>query len=272
MEEGKNTDWAEVGEPQLHDRPFVSEDAHGLSLHFSHDALQSLMNPENPNQLEIPYTRTMMGFLLMKPQPIELLMIGLGGGSIAKFCHAYLPQTRITVVEINPHVIALRDRFQIPADDARFCVVHGDGADFVRDTTQRFDAILVDGFDAQGQSSQLSSTAFYQQCAGALTPQGVMVANLDGDHPAHTAFLRRVHTAFHGNVVGIGVPDRSNHVVFALQGPAICASRMSLSDALGHTPVPAQMQLKAELQRILHLLDGLPSVGQSSLPWPPITG
>jgi hypothetical protein len=142
----------------------------------------------------------------------------------------------------------------------------------VRDTTQSFDAILVEGFDAQGQSSQLSSAAFYQQCAGALTPQGVMVANLDGDHPAHAAFLQRIHTVFHGNVVGIDVPDRGNLVVFASRGPAICAAQMSLGDALGHTPVPAQMQLKAELQRILHLLDGRTPIGHSSPPWPPITG
>eukprot|EP01034_Spumella_vulgaris_P002483 gene2483-3228_t len=34
--------------------------------------------------------------------------------------------TRIKVVEINPHVIALRDEFQVPADDERFKVRRGD--------------------------------------------------------------------------------------------------------------------------------------------------
>ena len=48
------------------------------------------------------------------------LMIGLGGGSLAKFCHHYLPETRITVVEINPHVIAMRRHFQVPDDDAHW--------------------------------------------------------------------------------------------------------------------------------------------------------
>ena len=33
---------------------------------------------------------------------------------MAKWCHRHLPQADITVVEINPHVIALRDRFYMP--------------------------------------------------------------------------------------------------------------------------------------------------------------
>ena len=35
-------------------------------------------------------------------------MIGLGGGSLVRFCHRHLPHSRMTVVEINPAVVALR--------------------------------------------------------------------------------------------------------------------------------------------------------------------
>lgn len=42
-----------------------------------------------------------LGFLLMVQKPAHLLMIGLGGGSLTKFCHHHLPETRITVVDIN---------------------------------------------------------------------------------------------------------------------------------------------------------------------------
>jgi spermidine synthase len=46
-------------------------------------------------------------------------MIGLGGGSLVKYCHHHLPGARVSVAEISPEVIALRDRFRIPPDDER---------------------------------------------------------------------------------------------------------------------------------------------------------
>src|SRR5690606_15673673 len=92
-------------------------------------AVQSSMSLLNPYALEFEYTRLMMGFLLFDPDPAHMLMIGLGGGSLPKFCHRYLPQTSIDVVEIDPDVIALRDAFHVPPDDARFRVIAADGKD-----------------------------------------------------------------------------------------------------------------------------------------------
>ena len=63
----------------------------------------------------VSYTRAMMAFLLFNPEPRHVLMIGLGGGSLAKYCHRKLPATRITVLELDHDVIALRAKFGIPA-------------------------------------------------------------------------------------------------------------------------------------------------------------
>ncbi len=81
-----------------------------------------------PCELVVPYTRTMMGFLLFAPQPTNIVVIGLGGGSIPKYCHRYLPQSSVTVTEINPQVVALREVFRIPPDDERLRVLCEDGA------------------------------------------------------------------------------------------------------------------------------------------------
>ena len=80
------------------------------------------MQTQDPHALDLQYTRTMTGFLSFKPKPRHIGMIGLGGGSLAKFCHRYLPSARIEIVEINPHVLALRDEFWIPPDDARLTI------------------------------------------------------------------------------------------------------------------------------------------------------
>jgi spermidine synthase len=67
-------------------KPFVHEDGDTMSLHFDISSIQSRMCMADPNALELEYTRAMMGFLLFVPQPRELLIIGLGGGSLAKYC------------------------------------------------------------------------------------------------------------------------------------------------------------------------------------------
>ena len=70
--------------------PFVLQDQGIRSLHFTHGEVQSSMRVGRPDELQVDYTRTMMGFLLLDPQPRRITMIGLGGGSLVKFCHRHL--------------------------------------------------------------------------------------------------------------------------------------------------------------------------------------
>ena len=246
------------------DRPFVRDDQETRSLHFNIDAMQSMMSCHRPYDLEVAYTKTMMGFLLARADPVHILMIGLGGGSLAKFCYQHLPQSRITVVEINPHIIALRQQFLVPDDDQRFSVVCADGADFVGGARPRFDVVLVDGFDHQGLSAQLCTLAFYDNCWRSMTADSVLVANLDNEHPAHAVVMERIDQAFKGNAVEIKVIEKSNSIAFAVKGRPISTHGMSLSRSLAHLAVEARIQLQPEFQRILQILDGRAPVSQDA--------
>ncbi|HJW11457.1 MAG TPA: fused MFS/spermidine synthase [Albitalea sp.] len=196
-------------------RPFVYEDERTVSLHFDIAAIQSRMRRADPTALELDYTRTMMGFLLIEASPASLLMIGLGGGSLPKYCHKHLPAADVTVVEINPHVIALRDAFFVPADGERFRVVQGDGAQFVAAPPQRYDVLMVDGFSYDGQPPALGTTAFYRACRAALTPRGVMVVNLHAEAPDCAELRDRIGCAFDGQLHVVRSEDGGNCVVFA---------------------------------------------------------
>lgn len=251
-----------------HTRPFVREDQGTRSLHFNLGALQSMMSCQRPFDLEVPYTKTMMGFLLAKPTPVHILMIGLGGGSLAKFCYRHLPHARITVVEINPHVIALRREFHIPDNDDRLHIVCADGREFVRNARAGFDVVLVDGFDDLGLSTQLCTRTFYEDCSRIMTTAAVLVVNFDKANPAHPLFVDRINQTFNGNSVEIDVIEKDNCIVFAGQGIPISARGMSLSWTLGHHAADAQAQLKTEFQRILQVLDSLEPLGQGTHPPP----
>jgi spermidine synthase len=156
-----------------------------------------------------------MGFLLFHPTPARIAMIGLGGGSVAKYCARRLPDVEFTAIEISPEVIGLRDLFGVPADHPRFRVLCDDGAAFVRSDGEPLDVLLVDGFDAGGQPARLCSAAFYDDCRDRLAADGVLAVNLFVDDPASVGCVDRIRDAFEGKTVVVEADACDNAVVFA---------------------------------------------------------
>jgi spermidine synthase len=185
---------------------------------FSRGEIQSRMWTKDPYALNLEYTRIMMGFLLLNPEPRRIAMIGLGGGSLAKFCHRYLPSARIDVFEINPHVIALRDSFLVPEDDARFAVLQGDGAELIHRYRDEYDAVLVDGYDINGIPAQLTSDAFYDGCFQALAANGLMVGNFHASNFNYRRYLGRIRQRFAGSVIEVSDTSLAHSIVFACKG------------------------------------------------------
>ena len=206
-----------VGEADL-SKPFVCETLDTRAMQFSSGEIQIRMQTRHPHALDLDYTRTMMAFLLFNPEPDTVAMIGLGGGSLAKFCYRQLPAARIEVIEINPQVIALRDQFNVPPDDERFWVQCGDGAQFVRFPPYRMDILLVDGFDAQGQPPALCAQRFYDDCFDALQVNGLMVANLRSGHRDFDRQVARIERSFNHEVIFVGDADHSNTIAIACKG------------------------------------------------------
>lgn len=199
--------------------PFIYEENDLATLCFCIGTIQSQMRQDRPDHLVLSYTRTMMAFLLFNRCPKTIAMIGLGGGSMAKWCYSELPFADITVAEINPHVIALRDYFYVPPDNERFRVHCEDGAKYVARQSNELDVLLVDGFDAEGQPPELCSQEFYDACRDALTGYGVMVVNLCGW--GDRINISRIRNAFDDCVLVVTPHEGGNRVVFAWKGPPI---------------------------------------------------
>ena len=225
-----------------------------LSLQFNALSLQSEMNIEDPDQLVFSYTRAMMSFLLFEPSPRRIAMIGLGGGSLAKYCYRYLPQTEIAVVEINPEVIALRNEFAIPADDVRFKVIQGDGAVFVKEHSEQFDVLMVDGFDDEGLPDELSSQQFYDDCVALLADNGIMVANLWGSDDMHGALISRIETSFAGRIVVVNADDSPNKIVLAFKNGELALSPARIKQHINALTQAHPLNFKAKSRKLIAAL------------------
>jgi spermidine synthase len=194
---------------------YVSERYGVRSLHIGSDTIQSSMRLARPNDLELSYTRSMMAFLLFVAPPAELLMVGLGGGSLAKFVYHRLPATRTRVVEVNPQVVAIaRQYFSVPHDDARFEVIVADAADYVRREDIRADILIVDGYTADTHVEELASYDFYAACRERLKPRGMIVVNLWGGDKVFNALLQRIRAAFPGGTLCLPAERPGNVIVF----------------------------------------------------------
>lgn len=237
--------------PADHLQPYVQDLGRKRSMHFSIQATQSCMDLDRPQRLDLEYTRLMAGFLLLQPAPETLAMIGLGGGSLARFCHRGLPDTRIWVAEINPHVIALGERFEVPADSERFRVVQADGAAFVRCAPVRLDVLLVDGYDAEGLPRSLSSQRFFDDCAQALSPGGVLVMNLWAEPRRKAQVQERIRRSFGGVALVVDDCEGCNSVVFAARGQALERLRPGPLRRPRTLDAAAWAPLQGELARML---------------------
>ena len=231
------------------DDVYVSERYGVRSLHIGTDTIQSSMRVARPDDLELSYTRSMMGFLLFVPVPRDVLMIGLGGGSLAKFVHRNLPDTRTTAVELNAKVLAIaRQYFEVPHDDHRLTVMLGDGAEYVGKHDASADVILLDGYGAEAQAEELTTVAFYSGCRRCLRPGGVLSVNLWGSDRAFDVLLERMSEAFEGAILCLPAERPGNIVVFAFERAPGSAFRW---DALAARADALELQYGLEFPRFV---------------------
>jgi len=110
-----------------------SEEGPIRHLHLGSEWIQGSMLVAQPNVLVHEYIQRMMAWLLfIDPATVgqrQAVQLGLGAGSLTKFCARELRLKKTTAIELNPQVLhACRGWFKLPADSARMQVVLADAA------------------------------------------------------------------------------------------------------------------------------------------------
>jgi spermidine synthase len=228
-------------------RPYIFETLFERRMHFTNEATQSAMLFSDPDALISEYTRKMMAFLLFNPNPKRILMIGLGGGSLAKFCYRHLSRSHITVIEINEDIIALREEFCIPKDDDRFRVIHDDGARYVETLEEQMDVLLIDAFDADGIALSLANSDFYSRASRQLTENGMLVMNFWGPCERYVDNLAQARAASGNSLLLVPVAGDVNVLLFAFKQ----APPQAITDELEAVAKRLQMRLLLDFPRYL---------------------
>src|SRR3569832_232922 len=188
------------------------------SLHLGTDTIQSSMRIKAPFELELTYTRGMMAFLLFSANIENVLAIGLGGGSVPKYIHLYLPEIRLRVVEINPQIIRIaRSHFALPEDDSRLQVIEGDGIVYLQEHLATTQVLMIDAFDSKGIPSDMCTQEFFDSCAASLTSHGMLVINLWSSDRNFDVYLQRIEQSFNQRELMLPTGRPGNIVVFGFR-------------------------------------------------------
>jgi len=109
----------------------------------------------------------------------KVLVIGGGDGGMIEEVLKHKSLEKVVMVEIDRAVVDIAEQF-LPSihkgafNDPRMELVIADGFEFVKDTAERFDVIIVDSCDPVGPAAILFSEEFYARCKRCLTPGGIL--------------------------------------------------------------------------------------------------
>lgn len=188
------------------------------SLHLGSPTIQSSMKVKDPYALVLAYSWGAMSSLLFKPDIRTLVLVGLGGGSIAKYVWKACPQIHQTVIELNPQVIQVaRSHFFVPEDDAQLQIIEGDGVAYLQQHPGSCDWLMMDAFGSNGLPPDFCTQAFFDDCAEALLPNGLLAINLWGSDKRFDIYMQRMEQSFDGRVLMMPTGKPGNIIVFGFK-------------------------------------------------------
>src|SRR5574343_1346491 len=204
-----------------------SEEGPIRHVHLGSEWIQGSMLVDAPTVLVHEYIQRMMAWLLfMDPSTVtkrQAVQLGLGAGSLTKFCHKEL-RMKTTAIEWNPQVLhACRGWFKLPADNSRMRVVLADAAQEIRkpEWLGVVDALQVALYDEEAAAPVLDSSDFYADCRALLTEEGCMTVNLFGRSSSYERSLQSMAVAFGHDALWAFKPTREgNTVVLAQRTPS----------------------------------------------------
>jgi spermidine synthase len=219
-------------------------------LHLDSIWIQGSMDTRDPTRLVHEYIERMMAWtLFVEPDTVpkrQALQLGLGAGSLTKFCAKVL-RMKTTAIELNPGVLhACRGWFKLPTDTARMQVILADAAEEIRKPAWlgRVDALQVDLYDREAAAPVLDSPEFYADCRRLLTEEGCMTVNLFGRSSSFAKSVDKIAAAFGREAVWAFKATREgNTVVLAqrtVQRPAraVLAERAEIIQTRWGLPAP----------------------------------
>lgn len=138
----------------------------------------AVMWKADPVTLFLPYSQLMVASLALVPEPKRGLILGHGGGSLAKWIAHRWPELELDVVEFDPVVVRMAEEYFSYQPPLQHHVHVRDARVFLNSTERTYDFIWVDAFARHMIPFHLTTVEFFAELRAHLTPSGILAVNL----------------------------------------------------------------------------------------------
>jgi len=159
------------------------------SLYFDSLVEQSRYYFNAPLTLAFEYQVALMEEVLEKAHSSRvhsILMLGLGGGSLASQLHSVLPNCQQTLIELRKAVIEIAYRYFYLPETPKITPIQADAEAFVQQSTQQYDLIIIDLYDHDSMPWVFAEEAFLSQLHHFTSTSGQILFNLWKSSPEKT--------------------------------------------------------------------------------------
>lgn len=182
---------------------------------------QTCINTQDPKDMLFHYTRMTMAGLLVNPNPKNILIAGLGGGTIPTALNELYPEANIEVLEIDQAVVNVaRDFFNFTENEHLKATVVDARVFIKRAALQgtKYDFVMLDAFTGEYIPEHLLTQEFLEEVKQILTPDGVLVANTFSTSNLYDHESVTYKTVF-GAFFNFKLSGTGNRVIIAQQKP-----------------------------------------------------
>ncbi len=185
------------------------------------DHSESAVDLDKPLEPQLRYVKLMFSGVLYCPEPKDILIVGLGGGSLSTMFAHHFPEANVVSVELDPKVVELAKTYFRFTESERNKVVVRDGRVYIkralRNPDQRFDLILLDAYRGGFIPYHLTTREFLTECKQALKRGGLLVSNMRTDFETYDYQRRTMNEVFPtcrafssgGNTVVCALPEKT---------------------------------------------------------------
>ncbi len=191
------------------------------SLYFSGSILQSRLCLTAPHELLLYYPQYMVSALLVQSNPKNVLLIGIGAGSIIHFLAHHFPTCCIDAVDNSSKIIEIAKGFFLLKESENLTIHCLDGYDFLasRTKTKQYDVIFIDAFDEKGMAKKIYSREFLKLCRDNLATKGVISCNLWSGNEKKLNNVKKAIFKNSTDQLYLPVKERENIIALAFSTP-----------------------------------------------------
>ena len=141
--------------------------------------------------------------LFIHPQPEKVLIIGGGDGGVAREVLRHQSVHQCVLVEIDEMIVDISKKYfpktACSFESPRLKLKVQDGVEFVKESNQKFDVVLVDSTDPFGPAKDLFSESFYKNVFNLLAENGVLIVQAESpffEIPTQKFILQSLRSVF----------------------------------------------------------------------------